>query len=81
MKGVTRVRALGISLTFLILAPFHPSYLNGQEVSAPSAEHAVRELYDLVTFPAGTTPDWDRGRALFLPEGVVILRTGRAASM
>ena len=37
----------------------------------------MRELYDLVTFPAGTTPDWDRGRALFLPEGVVVLRTGR----
>jgi hypothetical protein len=43
-----------------------------------SAEDVVKELYDLVTFPAGTTPDWDRARALFLPEGVVVLRTGRS---
>jgi hypothetical protein len=37
----------------------------------------VRELYDLVTFPAETTPDWDQLRALFLPEAVVVLRTSR----
>lgn len=53
----------------------------GQDPAAPnpgnSAEEVVRELYDLVTFPAGTTPDWDRARALFLPEGVVVLRTSR----
>jgi hypothetical protein len=42
-----------------------------------SAEAVVRELYDLVTFPAGATPDWDRARTLFLPEGVVVLRTSR----
>ena len=45
-----------------------------------SAEAVVRELYDLVTFPAGTTPDWDRGRSLFLPEGVVVLRTTRTTT-
>lgn len=58
-----------------------PSSLGGQGIDTnadpATAEHVVRELYDLVTFPAGTTPDWDRGRALFLPEGVVVLRTGR----
>jgi len=42
-----------------------------------SAEAVVRELYDLVTFPAGTTPDWNRARALFLPEAVVVLRSSR----
>ena len=42
-----------------------------------SAEDVVKELYDLVTFPSGATPDWDRGRSLFLPEGVVVLRTSR----
>ena len=30
-----------------------------------SAEGVVTELYDLVTFDAGTTPDWDRVRSLF----------------
>jgi hypothetical protein len=54
---------------------------DGPPASGPgSAEAVVRELYDLVTFPAGTTPDWDRGRALFLPEGVVVLRTARTAT-
>jgi hypothetical protein len=43
-----------------------------------SAEDVVRELYDLVTFPSGVTPDWDRARALFLPEAVVVLRTSRS---
>lgn len=37
----------------------------------------VRELYDLVTFGPGTTPDWDAVRALFVDEAVVVLRTGR----
>jgi len=43
-----------------------------------SAEAVVRELYDLVTFPSGVTPDWDRARDLFLPEAVVVLRTSRS---
>lgn len=40
-------------------------------------EAVVSELYDLVTFDAGTTPDWDRVRNLFLPEAVIVLRTSR----
>ena len=36
-----------------------------------------RTFYDLVTFDAGTTPDWERVRSLFADEAVVILRTGR----
>lgn len=58
--------------------------LRGQEGGAPigdgSAEAVVRELYDLLTFPADTTPDWAQVRALFVPEGVVILRTSRTAT-
>jgi len=57
-----------------------PGELAAQEEPAPpgtgSAEAVVRDLYDLVTFPADTTPDWNRARDLFLPAGVVILRTG-----
>jgi hypothetical protein len=37
----------------------------------------VRELYDLVTFPAGAIPDWSEVRALFLPEAVIALRLSR----
>ena len=50
----------------------------GTATGVGSAEAVVRALYDLVTFPAGVTPDWDRARALFLPEAVVVLRTSRS---
>jgi len=43
-------------------------------------ESLVRSLYDLVTFEAGTRPDWDLARPMFLPEAVVVLRTSRQGS-
>ncbi len=42
-----------------------------------TAREVVEELYELVTFEAGTTPDWSRVRSLFAQEAVVVLRTGR----
>ena len=45
-----------------------------------SAEGVVGELYRLVTFGAGQVPDWDRVRALFLEDAVIVLRTGREAT-
>jgi hypothetical protein len=59
------------------------SALAGQDSSpqpGSPAEAVVYQLYDMVTFPAGTTPDWDEFRALFLPEAVVVLRSSRTAS-
>lgn len=47
------------------------------EEAPQTARDVVTELYDLVTFEAGTTPDWERVRALFADEAVVVLRTGR----
>jgi len=44
-----------------------------------SSEAVIRALYDLVTFPAGTTPDWDKVRSLFIPEAVIVLRSSRTA--
>ncbi len=54
----------------------------GQTESPPAADHqsaeaVVNELYDLVTFKAGTTPDWDKVRALFIDQAVIVLRTAR----
>jgi len=53
--------------------------VQGQEhdEALTTAEGVVAELYDLVTFEAGTSPDWNRARSLFLPEAVVVLRTSR----
>ena len=41
------------------------------------ARAVVSELYELVTFDAGTTPDWNAVRALFVEQAVIVLRTGR----
>ena len=67
-------RVVPVLVTLLV-----PGWGASQETGGTegSAEGVVRELYDLVTFPAGTTPDWDRARALFLPQAVVVLRTSR----
>jgi len=40
-----------------------------------TAESVVTELYDLVSFEAGARPDWQKVRALFIDEAVVVLRT------
>ena len=50
-----------------------------QEDIPQTAREVVEELYRLVTFDAGTTPDWSRVRSLFAKEAVVVLRTGRDA--
>jgi len=73
--------SLLLALAFVFLGP---TFLTAQDpVQEPipgTALAAVHELYDLVTFPAGTTPDWDQLRALFLPEAVVVLRSSRDAT-
>jgi hypothetical protein len=47
---------------------------------ATLATDVVNELYDLVSFDGGQVPDWERVRALFLPEAVIVLRTSREAT-
>ena len=56
-----------------------PQQASGDGTEA-TAEGVVTELYDLVTFDAGTTPNWDKVRSLFLDEAIVILRTTRTES-
>lgn len=50
---------------------------------APSADAAgdvVAGLYELVTFGPGETPDWEKVKASFIEEAVIVLRTSREAS-
>ncbi len=57
-----------------------PAVASGTPEDVPqTAREVVEELYRLVTFEAGTTPDWGRVRSLFAKEAVVVLRTGRDA--
>jgi hypothetical protein len=57
-------------------APTGDTPRNGSPTDA-GAEAAVRKLYELVSFEAGTTPDWDQVRELIIESAVVVLRTGR----
>jgi hypothetical protein len=53
-----------------------------QEATAPAAPpvgDVVAGLYGLVSSTDGRLPDWDKVRALFLKEAVIVLRTSRTA--
>jgi hypothetical protein len=64
---------LGVPLACVALAAQEPA--ETEAFGTPDA--LLTELYDLVTFDAGETPDWDRVRDLFLAEAVIVLRTTR----
>ncbi len=73
----------GVSI--LILVVFLSAFLclsvqaqtSSEESPLSTAEGAVAELYQLVTFKAGSTPDWEKVRSLFIDEAVIVLRTSR----
>jgi len=84
MNPVTKPNRLAGFTLALMFQVLSVTPLFGQVAETPHspslAEAVVHELYDMVTFPAGTTPDWDAFRALFLPESVVVLRSSREAT-
>jgi hypothetical protein len=68
---VACILVLGLSLAGV------PPTTAAEEARFGSAQAVVNELYRLVTFDAGTTPDWERVRALFLEDALIVLRTSR----
>lgn len=80
MKSFVSPGPAGSFLLLVGLLFMVPPQVSSQAQEVHGAEGVIRELYDLVTFPAGTTPDWDHLRALFLPEAVVVLRSSREAT-
>ncbi len=69
-----------LALSLLILAGPAGAQTAAEQSAVATAEGVVSELYELVTFDAGTTPDWDIVRSLFIEEAVIVLRTTREAS-
>ncbi len=68
--------------TLLVLGVVLPAAATGQEPPAaagPSAGQVVAGLYDLLSPVPGRLPDWDKVRACFLKEAVIVLRTSKAA--
>ena len=47
------------------------------ETAFATPEGVVIELYELVTFEAGQTPDWVAVRSIFLDQAVIVLRMSR----
>lgn len=63
------------SLFFIVTsAQAQPS---SQQKSFETPEEVVTEIYNMVSFEAGTTPDWDKVKALFHDEAVIVLRASR----
>jgi hypothetical protein len=79
-----RVAGTVIALAWAGLGPHMGSAAHAQAPSEgdalQTAEGVVTQLYELVTFEAGTTPDWDKVRSLFIDEAVIVLRTSRTAT-
>ena len=81
-RSTFRIFTVGASLVWMSLAA--TALVHAQADTAPgplgTAEGVVAHLYDLVTFEAGQSPDWDQVRSLFLEQAVIVLRTSRSAT-
>jgi len=67
-------------LFFVLLAAGNHQRASAAVLPPEGPEALIRALYKLVTFPGGTTPDWNAAREMFLDEAVVVLRTSRDSS-
>lgn len=77
-----RVRLLTVVVTLVIglgAIPVRAQAPAGAD-TITTPEGVVAAIYDMVSFEAGNTPDWDEVRSLFIPEAVVVLRTSREAT-
>jgi hypothetical protein len=74
------LRAVGLLALGLTLGAVraHAQTESGTALETP--EDLVGRLYELVSFEAGRTPDWEHVRSIFLDEAVIVLRTSRDAS-
>jgi hypothetical protein len=62
-------------ISFLYLNLSAQTQNPSKENAFKTAEGVVTELYKLVTFEAGSTPDWERVKSTFIDEAVIVLRT------
>ncbi|MDH4196114.1 MAG: nuclear transport factor 2 family protein [Candidatus Aminicenantes bacterium] len=73
-------RSAAAAVVFFCLAAV---FGQAQEPAATGSPQAVGDfvagVYSLVGSAGGKLPDWDKVRACFLPEAVIVLRTSRTA--
>lgn len=77
----THVRTAAVLLVLCSAAAAQTAAPAGQAASpaGPPVGDVVAGLYGLVSSSGGQLPDWDKVRALFLKEAVIVLRTSRTA--
>jgi hypothetical protein len=73
----TREKALFQGILIVILLCASSVGKASKENFLQSPEGVVNELYKLVTFESGHTPDWNQVKSLFIDQAVIVLRTSR----
>ena len=70
-----RLRAIGLACLISIALAI-PAQAQTDETADDlrSVEQVVRDVYDLVSWTDGNTPDWEVVRDVFIPEAIVVLR-------
>ncbi len=70
---------IAIVLFLIVFVLFTAAFLNAQTLpetkTTKTAEQVVTEIYNLVSFKAGETPDWEKVKSLFSDDAVIVLRT------
>jgi hypothetical protein len=61
-------------LTFCICTLLNTQSTPGEN-QLKTAEELVTEIYNLVSFKAGETPDWKKVKSFFIDDAVIVLRT------
>lgn len=70
-----RLRVTWMACLFSIaLAPPAQAQTDETAEDLRSVEQVVRDVYDLVSWTDGNTPDWEVVREVFIPEAIVVLR-------
>ena len=70
-----RIRTTGLAcLVSVALTTPALAQTNGTAEDLRSVEQVVRDVYDLVSWTDGNTPDWEVVREVFIPQAIVVLR-------
>lgn len=79
-RNRTSVFTVTLSLAAAAMLPTPALAQASTQAHLETPQGLIEEIYELVTFPAGATPDWNAVRNLFIPEALVVLRTSRYGS-
>jgi len=72
---VYRFRATGLAcLISMALAASAQAQADEKAEDLRSVEQVVRDVYTMVSWTDGNTPDWEVVREVFIPEAIVVLR-------